>query len=70
MSFTEALVQFASNTKTTLSAQGWPAAVAVMFVTAVAGGVAGYGIHEHYEYKKLTAGIDDDVCFRIDGPGK
>ena len=70
MFFTDALVQLASNTKTTLNASGWPAAAAFMFGTAVVGGVASYGIHKHYEYKKMTAGLEDMECFRIEGPGK
>ena len=61
MFFTDALVQLATNTKTSLSAQGWPAAAACMFGTAVTAGVAGYGIYKFYEYKKLTAGLIDDI---------
>ena len=68
MFFTEALIQLASNTKTTLSAQGWPATVAIIGSASAIGGVAAYGIYKHYEYKEKTNQLVDSVdIFRIDG---
>ena len=70
MFFTEALVKLASNTNISLSAKEWPAAVTLMFGACVWGGLAGYGIHKHYEYKKMTVGLDDVEHLHIEGPGK
>ena len=63
MIFSEALAQIAKNITVKLSADGVAGSCAILGGTLTLSCLAGYGLHEYFEYKKRMAELNQQLEF-------